>query len=72
MAEIPYGEGKVLILKEVLSEFKPIITGSDGEWDRFLLDYTSIDGSRFWLGKDKAEYTELKNTLFNVCAILPY
>jgi len=54
-SEIPYGIGKVSALKK-RNTVRPIITGGDGLWDRYLLDYTENDGLIFWLGKDEKEY----------------
>jgi len=58
-SEIPYGMGKVNVLKSKFSN-KPLVTGGDGIWDTFLLDYTSDHGVRLWLGKDNQEYLKLK------------
>lgn len=38
--EIPYGVGKVNVLKSRFTGH-PVVTGGDGMWDRFLLDYTT-------------------------------
>ena len=57
--DIPYADGKVSILKKYL-QGNPIVTGGDGVWDKFLLDYTQIDGIRFWLGTDEEQYRKLK------------
>ncbi len=61
--EIPFGEGKVNALKKTLKS-RPIVTGGDGVWDRFLLDYTTSDGIRLWLGHDKNEYQKLKQEFY--------
>lgn len=56
---IPFAEGKVNTLAKMLNE-KPIVTGGDGIWDKYLLDYTSKNGIRLWLGQDEDEYQKLK------------
>ena len=61
--EIPFGEGKVKILKDKFKD-KPVLTSGDAPWDRYLLDYTIAEGVRLWLGRDKAEYRQLKETYF--------
>lgn len=57
--EIPFGMGKVNVLKSLIQKI-PIISAGDNEWDLLLLDYTSTHGFRFWLGKDSAEYAKIK------------
>lgn len=57
---IPFGERKVTALKEILKT-KPIVTGGDGVWDKSLLDYTTPDGIRLWLGQDRKEYQKIKD-----------
>jgi phosphoserine phosphatase len=61
--EIPFGPGKVNVLKKKFTH-KPIVTGGDGMWDRFLLEYTATEGLRLWLGQNIDEYNQLKNELF--------
>jgi hypothetical protein len=56
---IPFAEGKVKTLTKIFNE-KPIVTGGDGIWDKYLLDYTSKNGIRLWLGQDEEEYQKLK------------
>jgi len=60
--EIPYGEKKVEVLKK---EFitKPVFTGGDGIWDRFLLSYTKQDGVRLWVGNN-SDYKMLKEKYY--------
>lgn len=60
---IPYGIGKVTVLKSKFSH-KPVITGGDGIWDKYLLDYTSDNGIRLWLGHDIQEYLKLKEEYY--------
>lgn len=60
---IPYGNGKVNVLKSKFSN-KPVVTGGDGIWDTYLLDYTSDNGVRLWLGHDDQEYQKLKEELY--------
>lgn len=62
-SQIPYAQGKVSALKSIFSD-KPIITAGDGSWDKYLLDYTTPDGIRLWLGQDKKEYQKLKNSFY--------
>jgi phosphoserine phosphatase len=62
-SEIPYGEGKVNALKKRFKD-KPVVTGGDGMWDKFLLDYTTSDGIRLWLGQNKNEYQKLKDEYY--------
>ena len=62
-SEIPYAEGKVNALKKIFKH-KPLFTGGDGIWDKDLLDYTTTEGIRFWLGQNKNEYLELKNEYY--------
>lgn len=62
-AQIPYGIGKVNVLKKKFN-YKPGVTGGDGIWDKFLLDYTSDNGVRFWLGHDTQEYRKLKEECY--------
>ena len=57
---IPFAAGKVEALKERFST-QPVITGGDGIWDKFLLDYTLQNGIRLWLGTDAEEFLKLKN-----------
>jgi len=64
ITEIPYAEGKVTALKRLFKN-KPVITGGDGAWDKYLLDYTTPDGIRLWLGKDKNEYQSIKDSFYN-------
>ena len=64
LTEIPYAEEKVAIIKNEISG-QPIITGGDGPWDRYLLDYTMSGGLRLWLGQDKAEYQKLKEKYYS-------
>jgi phosphoserine phosphatase len=61
-SEIPYAQWKVNALK---SRFfgRPIVTGWDGLWDKYLLDYTVEWGVRLWLG-NKENYAILKESLF--------
>lgn len=61
--EIPFANEKVNTLKRI-KDNRPIITGGDGVWDRYLLDYTDSKGIRLWLGKDDEEYFKLKNEYF--------
>jgi phosphoserine phosphatase len=61
--EIPYAEGKVTILKREVKG-RPIITGGDGVWDNFLLNYTKPEGIRLWLGQNKKEYLKFKENLY--------
>lgn len=61
--EIPYAEGKVSVLEKRING-SPIITGGDGVWDKFLLDYTKSNGIRLWLGKNKNEYQKLKDNYY--------
>lgn len=61
-SEIPYNEGKVLLLKKKTG-IKPFITGGDGPWDIPLLDYTSAEGIRLWLGKEE-HFQNIKETKF--------
>lgn len=61
--DIPYGKGKVTVLLNRFKE-RPLITGGDGTWDKFLLDYTKTNGIRLWLGKDKDEFKEMKNLYY--------
>lgn len=61
--EVPYAEGKVTVLKRKFRH-NPIVTGGDGVWDKFLLDYTKSDGIIFWLGIDKDEYQKLKDNYY--------
>lgn len=60
--EVPYGEHKVTVLKREFKD-KPVITGGDATWDRFLLDYTAQNGIRLWTG-DNGEYNMLKEKYF--------
>ena len=46
---IPYADGKVEALKPRFSH-RPIVTGGDGLWDKYLLHYTAPEGIRLWLG----------------------
>jgi hypothetical protein len=62
-SEIPYGIGKVNVLKSKFLN-KPVVTGGDGIWDKFLLDYTSDNGVRLWLGINKQEYLKLKEEYY--------
>lgn len=62
-AIIPFARGKVTLLERRFNR-RPIITAGDGIWDKFLLEYTDIDGIRLWLGQDDKEYIDLKNNLF--------
>ena len=59
LLEIPYGAGKVNTLKNKF-QHKPVITGGDGEWDKYLLDYTAHDGVRLWLGQNEKEFNDIK------------
>lgn len=61
--EIPYAEAKVAVIKNKIAG-QPLITGGDGVWDCHLLDYTKPGGIRFWLGKDNAEYQNLKEKFY--------
>jgi len=61
--EIPFGIGKVNALKRKYSH-RPVVTGGDGVWDKFLLDYTRDDGIRFWAGQDVNEYQLLKDDYY--------
>lgn len=61
--EIPFAEGKVNALRQKFKE-RPIVTGGDGVWDKYLLDYTSLKGIRLWLGQDKNEYEKLKESFY--------
>jgi len=56
---IPFAEGKVKTLTKKFKE-KPLVTGGDGIWDKYLLDYTNKDGIKLWLGQDQEEYQKLK------------
>lgn len=58
-SEIPYANGKVKILKQKVKG-RPIITGGDGLWDNYLLEYTEPIGIRLWLGQDVDEYHKIK------------
>ncbi len=60
---IPFAEGKVKTLKKKFKE-QPIITGGDGIWDKYLLDYTNKKGIRLWLGNDETEYQKLKENYY--------
>ena len=62
-SEIPFAEGKVNALKKIFKH-KPLFTGGDGIWDKNLLDYTTTEGIRFWLGQNENEYQKLKNELY--------
>ncbi len=62
-SDIPYAEGKVAALQEILKD-KPIVTGGDGIWDKPLLDYTTSDGIRLWLGQNKNQYQKLKDNYY--------
>jgi hypothetical protein len=62
-SEIPYGIGKVNVLKSKFIN-KPVVTGGDGIWDKFLLDYTSDNGVRLWLGHNEQEYLKLKEEYY--------
>lgn len=59
----PFGIGKVNVLKSKFNH-KPGITGGDGIWDKYLLDYTSDSGIRLWLGHDIQEYLKLKEEYY--------
>ena len=63
VAEIPFAEGKVKALKKRFKE-QPIVTGGDGSWDKFLLDYTKSNGIRLWLGQNKDEYQKMKDEFY--------
>ena len=60
---IPFADGKV---KTLVNNFKgkPLVTGGDGMWDKYLLDYTNKQGIKLWLGKDEAEYQTLKKSYY--------
>jgi phosphoserine phosphatase len=60
--KIPYGDGKVKALKIKFNKERPLVTGGDGIWDKYLLDYTTINGMRFWLGKDEQEFKKIKDS----------
>ena len=60
--EVPYGEHKVAVLKREFKD-KPVITGGDATWDRFLLAYTAQNGIRLWTG-DYSEFKILKEKYF--------
>ncbi len=60
--EVPYGKGKVKVLKREFKE-KPVLTAGDAVWDRFLLNYTTLNGIRLWTGKE-SEFKDLKETDF--------
>jgi phosphoserine phosphatase len=61
--DIPYAEGKVTILEKQIKG-RPIITAGDGIWDKYLLDYTKLEGIRLWLGKNKNEYQRIKDNYY--------
>ncbi len=61
--KIPFANEKANILKNI-KKSKPMITGGDGIWDKYLIDYTTKKGIRLWLGKDNNEYFKLKNDSF--------
>ncbi|MCE1198946.1 MAG: haloacid dehalogenase-like hydrolase [Marinilabiliales bacterium] len=63
VAKIPYANGKVEILKQKVNG-RPIITGGDGFWDNYLLEYTESSGIRLWLGQDVFEYQEIKESRY--------
>lgn len=63
-SEIPYGEEKVNILKKKFKD-KPVVTGGDGMWDKFLLDYTISGGIKLWLGQNTKEYQKLKDEYYH-------
>lgn len=56
--DVPYGKEKVNVLKREFKD-KPVLTGGDAIWDRFLLSYTTQNGIRLWTGSD-SEYKLLK------------
>jgi phosphoserine phosphatase len=60
--DVPYGEHKVTVLKREFKD-KPVVTGGDASWDRFLLAYTKQNGIRLWTG-DELEYQLLKEKYF--------
>ena len=60
--EVPYGEHKVKVLEREFNN-KPVITGGDAIWDRFLLAYTTQNGMRLWTGDD-GDYKILKEKYF--------
>lgn len=61
--EIPFANEKVNTLKRNKNN-RPIITGGDGVWDRYLLEYTNSRGIRLWLGRDNEEYYKIKSEYF--------
>ncbi|MCK5097002.1 MAG: haloacid dehalogenase-like hydrolase [Desulfobacteraceae bacterium] len=60
--EVPYGREKVNVLKREFKD-KPVFTGGDAIWDRFLLSYTTQKGIRLWTGKE-SDYKILKDKYY--------
>lgn len=59
---IPYGKEKVNVLQRAFTH-KPVVTGGDALWDRYLLSYTTANGMRLWTGKTD-DYHELKEKYY--------